>query len=74
MPEAAGAGGWELGLAEESAAADLTPDLTQLRLSDDTRDLSVVLKYQMSKYKKLFKKNIPNKSVGRSLLMAVSKD
>ena len=26
------------------------------------------------KYKKLFKKNIPNKSVGRSLLMAVSKD
>ena len=32
-----------LGLTEESAAADLTSELTQLRLSDNTRNLNVTL-------------------------------
>ena len=40
-----------LGLTTEKSAADLTSELTQLRLSDNTRNLSVILQYQMSKYK-----------------------
>ena len=36
-----------LGLTEESAAADLTSVLTQLRLSDNTRNLNVIL-YQFA--------------------------
>ena len=39
-----------LGLTTEKSAADLTSELTQFRLSDNTRNLNVILQYQMSEY------------------------